>query len=136
MNCTCPNPGFCSVLNREMVGRPYQICKGENITPEKREAYLRHWSEAPPKVELPQPKIGTHLKKLLAWLWITDKGCGKCSGLAAKMDKWGVIGVRRHMKEILDNMAEQAKERNIPFTYLGGKLFIELAIHNALGEMK
>ena len=47
MDCTCPLAGFCPTHNRKMVGRKYEICQGINVTDQRREAYLTHWTAQP-----------------------------------------------------------------------------------------
>lgn len=42
--CACDVDGFCARYQREMIGRLRQICRGENIVPEKAEHYRREWA--------------------------------------------------------------------------------------------
>lgn len=43
-SCQCESPGLCTILQRRMVGRAYQICQGENVSPVLRESYLTKWA--------------------------------------------------------------------------------------------
>lgn len=48
MSCTCIVDGFCPKYKRVMQGRLREICRGENIAPEKAEVYRNNWSRLTP----------------------------------------------------------------------------------------
>ena len=80
MDCQCQTAGYCETLKRRMVGRPYQICQGVNVSPMVREGYLAKWAaEAitpPPKVPvIVSPRECTHMGKE-----VETRLCPTCGG--------------------------------------------------------
>lgn len=41
--CQCSQDGFCQRYQREMTGRPREICQGINIDPAKAAKYRDNW---------------------------------------------------------------------------------------------
>ncbi len=102
--CDCPADGFCSRYKREMVGRLREICRGENIDPEKAAKYRANWSAI-------KHGPGTELKALLHSYGIaSDVQCG-CTDKAHAMNLWGVDGCREHRAEIIGWLQSAARER-------------------------
>lgn len=47
-DCTCIADGYCPRFQRNMVGRLREICRGENISPERAAGYKRNWASMSP----------------------------------------------------------------------------------------
>lgn len=60
-----------------MVGRPYQICQGVNVSAELREQYLAQWSKTPP-AKKPAPLPCVH-----QGLAVESRLCTTCTGQVA-----------------------------------------------------
>lgn len=104
--CDCPADGFCARYKREMKGRTREICRGENITPEKAAKYRANW-----EVLARRAGPGTELKALLHSFGITsDVQCG-CTDKAHAMDLWGIEGCKEHRAEIIGWLQEAAKAK-------------------------
>lgn len=106
-DCICPADGFCQRYQREMLGRPREICQGINITPEKAAKYRANWT----RVASQQPRskgAGDHLKEIIAIVGGKMRhDCG-CEDMARKMNEWGPDGCRENRQTVTDKLRENA----------------------------
>lgn len=107
MNCDCKADGFCARYAREMSGRLREICAGTVLTPEKCEAYKRHW-QAEASGRLPP---GRQLRRLLAENEIVGEDSCGCAVKAKQMDIWEVDGCKERRGEIIDWLRESASTK-------------------------
>ena len=90
-------------------------------------------SGPPPKLKLkivPQP--GTELANMLDRIGIKYTPTCSCRDKARAMDIRGVEWCRKNIDRIVDWLAEEAKERKLPFVRMAGKALVTLAIRRSI----
>lgn len=122
--CDCPLKGVCKKHGIAKSAREKEICRGENVLPAVRDAYLKKWESS---LDRPQTVVksvaslsvkprglpGTELKKLISWFGFKgDNGCG-CSEHAAKMDHLGPQWCKDNIDTIVGWMVESAKKKSV-----------------------
>src|SRR5262249_8473634 len=89
----------------------------------------------PLAMESPKPILsggaGTELKKLLAKIGITTTPDCACNQRAIEMDQKGVEWCAANVETIVGWLQEEATRRKLPFTKLGGRTLLRLAIRRA-----
>ncbi len=121
--CECPEPTTTCPRYGVMEGRYHQICQGVNCTPEKREKFIRFWTENPQIDLQPTPRLavppstkphlkgtGTQLLLLLKEMSVTEyTGCS-CAAKAALMNRWGPEECTNRREEIIGWIREEASK--------------------------
>ena len=137
--CVCPISGWCERFERQMHGRPYDICQGKVLTKWKQERYRRHWADAPPN-EKPKPSkppsgTGTELTAILGGkigkALLGNQKCNRCMLRAGYMDRMGTDWCAENIPTIVDWLAESAAKKGFPFSNLLARRLVSYAIWRA-----
>jgi hypothetical protein len=81
-----------------------------------------------PKIEEP---VGAELARIFEWFGAVKSGSCSCAKLQARMDRWGIAGVRENYSLILDKLERAAFERDLPIPRAMFIAPLELAIYRA-----
>jgi hypothetical protein len=74
---------------------------------------------------------GTELKALLGKLGIQASENCKCNRRAREMDERGTQWCRDNLDAVLDWLAEESRNRKIPFVRQAARIVVKMAIRNA-----
>ena len=91
----------------------------------------KHPSLTGAPVAAPQEGPGTELKKLLGRIGIKATSNCSCNARAREMDEKGVEWVRENVELVSGWLADQAKNRGLPYSAFVGKQLIALACSRA-----
>ena len=78
------------------------------------------------------PQPGTELANMLDRIGIKYTPTCSCRDKARAMDMRGVEWCRKNIDRIVDWLAEEAKERKLPFVRMAGKALVTLAIRRSI----
>lgn len=87
-----------------------------------------------PEPQPPAPQtepVGDELAKIFEWFSQVKSGSCKCAQMQAKLNRWGVKGVRENYQLILSKLSEAAFERGLPIPRAAFVAPLELAIWKA-----
>lgn len=79
---------------------------------------------------------GTELKKLLKLIGITASPTCSCNARAKTMDENGIQWCEDNKDTIIEWLQEEANKRNLPFSHIGAKIILNLAIKKAQKGVK
>lgn len=113
-----PRPSFGVCLN----------CPRSCATPDAGAPLALSAAGRPVQPEAPKDGPGTELKRLLARLFLRDRGDCGCAAMVAAMNRWGPEGCRANLGLILEHLRRQAGKRNLPFYEPAARLLVLRAI--------
>src|SRR5262245_6962124 len=90
--CQCSAPGWCHVFRTKMVGRKFEICKGEGllIEPDERREYITLWRS---QIDLKsKPPDASHINETCCPTHVPQGG--HTPSLLDRMALLGVAGVK------------------------------------------
>lgn len=101
MECSCANPDFCPIFQMKMTGRPYAICRGENVAPQTREKYLTLWANRAKGGVVLKPSPPTFITCQHRGEEIEQRQCQSCGGkVMVKVFGCGIHGTCSLQKNV------------------------------------